>query len=142
MIRELDSVALAVDLPGTALPPAMSAQSCTSTKAARTSWWSSLLLMERLSPSPKFQPIKFGHSRETKSITPERWIRLQVEPPRRRPTSKKRASSPSNHRRSPASQTGVPRFCSSTATTIAIFPSSKQPTWSKNCAPKTSRSKS
>jgi phage-related protein len=36
--------------------------------------------MERLSPSPKFQPIKFGHSRETKFITPDRWIRLQSEP--------------------------------------------------------------
>ncbi len=36
--------------------------------------------MERLLPSPKFQPIKFGHSRETKFITPERWIRLQSEP--------------------------------------------------------------
>jgi hypothetical protein len=36
--------------------------------------------MERLSPSPKFQPIKFAHSRETKSITLERWIQLQVEP--------------------------------------------------------------
>ena len=30
--------------------------------------------MERLSRSPKFQPIKFGHSRETKFITPERWL--------------------------------------------------------------------
>jgi hypothetical protein len=36
--------------------------------------------MERLSPSPRSQPIKFGHSRETKSITPERWIWFQVEP--------------------------------------------------------------
>jgi phage-related protein len=36
--------------------------------------------MEKLSPSPKFQPIKFGRSRETKSITPERWIQLQAEP--------------------------------------------------------------
>ena len=35
-------------------------------------------MMERLSPSPKFQPIKFAHSRETKSITPEPWIQLQA----------------------------------------------------------------
>jgi hypothetical protein len=38
-------------------------------------------LAAKQTPSPKFQPIKFGHSRETKSIMPERWIQLQAEPP-------------------------------------------------------------
>ena len=70
------------------------------------------------------------------------WVaEVDAKTSRLRPTSKKRASSPSNHRQSQASRTGAPLSCWSTATTIATCRSSKPPIWSKNCAPKTSRSR-
>ena len=68
--------------------------------------------------------------------------RLTPRTPRLRPISRKLASSPSNHRQSQASRTGAPLCCWFMATTIATCRSSKPLTWSKNCAPKTSSSRS